>query len=84
MAVITDCFNTRLSFEVLKLFLQMFTCTTTTATTTDNNMVVIINIFHMRNNITCSTDCTRKHTTAATLYTLESGSLQVYNCKYPA
>jgi hypothetical protein len=39
--------------------------------------VIIQNTVH----ITCSTDC--KYTITATLYTLENGLFQVYNCKYP-
>jgi hypothetical protein len=38
------------------------------------------NVFHRRNNITCSTDF--KYRTAATLYTL--GLFRAYNYKYPA
>jgi len=33
-------------------------------------VVKVHNIFHLRNNITCSTNC--KYRTAATLYTLET------------
>jgi hypothetical protein len=40
------------------------------------------NIFHGRNNITCSTNC--KYRTAATLYALETLFVSVYYCKYPA
>jgi hypothetical protein len=38
--------------------------------TTESDNVKLQNIFHGRNNITCSTDC--KYRTAATLYTLET------------
>ena len=45
--------------------------------------VRVQNIFHGRNNITCSTDC--KYRTTATLYTLETRLVsRVYNCKYAA
>jgi len=44
--------------------------------------VKVQNIFHGRNNITCSTDCT--HTTAVTLYTLETWFVSGTYCKYPA
>jgi hypothetical protein len=43
--------------------------------------VEVQNIFHMQNNITCSTNC--KYRTVVTLYTLETW-FQVYNCKYCA
>jgi hypothetical protein len=48
----------------------------------NSNNVKITNIFHVQNNITCSTNC--KYRIAATLYTLETFFFQVYNSKYPA
>jgi hypothetical protein len=44
--------------------------------------IKVQNIFHVPNNITCNTSC--KYRTAATVYTLETWFVQVYNCKYPA
>ena len=38
--------------------------------TAESANVTVQNIFHGRNNITCSTDC--KYSTAATLYTVET------------
>jgi hypothetical protein len=48
----------------------------------NNNNSNVHNIFNMLNNIECSTNC--KYRTAVTLYTLEHGLFQVYNCNYPA
>jgi hypothetical protein len=50
--------------------------------TAESANVKVQNIFHGRNNITCSTDC--KYRTAATLFTLQTWFVAVYNCKYTA
>ena len=49
--------------------------------TSASTNITVQNIFSMRNNIACSTNC--KYRTAATLYTLKTW-FQVYNCRYPA
>jgi hypothetical protein len=51
--------------------------------TAESTNFKIQNIFHARNNVTRSSNC-KYRTASATLYTLEKGLLQVYNCKYPA
>ena len=48
--------------------------------TSESANVKVQNIFHVRNNITCSTNC--KYRTAATLCTQETWLNQVHNCKY--
>ena len=62
--------------------LQKNSCLRHCTPTSESANVKVQNIFHGRNNITCSTDC--KYRTAATLFTIEYGLFQVYDCKYPA
>ena len=52
--------------------------------TSESANAKVQNIFYVRNNITCSTNC--KYITAAALcvYPKQHGLFQVYNCKWPA
>ena len=55
------------TYEIKELQKQPYCALHTTAGSAD---VKVQNIFHGRNNITCSTDC--KYRTAATVYTVET------------